>query len=86
MAAIVYLLCALTSCVCAGLLWRAYRAARTKFLLCCSFCFAGLALNNVLLFVDLVIIPNGPDLSIFRVSTGLVGLCFLLYAFIWDTI
>lgn len=58
MAEAVYLLCAVTSLVCAGLLVRSYRRSRMKLILWTSLCFMGLAVNNVLLFVDLAIIPK----------------------------
>ena len=48
MAEAVYLLCAVTSLVCAGLLVRSYRRSRMKLILWTSLCFMGLAINNVL--------------------------------------
>ena len=57
-AAGVYALCALTSLVCAWLLLRAYQRQRTRLLLWSSVSFAGLALNNVLLFIDLILDKN----------------------------
>jgi hypothetical protein len=50
---LVYLLCAATSIVCAILLIRGYRRARERLLLWSGACFIGLALNNVLLVIDL---------------------------------
>ena len=83
MAEIVYALCALTSIVCAALLLRAYLRSRAKLLLWSSLCFAGLAANNVLLFVDLVLVPD-VDLSIWRSLPAIAGLLVLLYGLIWD--
>ena len=73
----VYLLCALTSIACAALLWRGYRLSRTRLLFWSSLCFIGLALNNVLLLVDLVVVPN-VDLSLWRTAVGLASLMILL--------
>jgi Family of unknown function (DUF5985) len=84
MAETVYILCALTSLACAVLLWRGYKQSRAKFLLWSSICFIALAANNVLLIIDLVIIPS-TDLSIYRAGTALVGFGILLYGLIWDT-
>ncbi|MES1164886.1 MAG: DUF5985 family protein [Verrucomicrobiota bacterium] len=83
MAAAVYLLCALTSIVCATLLIRAYRANRARLLFWSSLCFIGLALNNVLLFVDLVLVPQ-VDLRTVRDVTALAALAVMLFGLIWD--
>jgi len=84
MAEAVYILCALTSLACAVLLWRAYgRSGGTRFLLWSCVCFAMLAVNNVLLFVDKVILPQ-TDLTIWRSAAALVGLLLLNFGLIWD--
>ncbi len=83
-AQLVYLLCALTSVVCAGLLFIKYRKSRQRLLFWSSLCFSGLALNNVLLFVDLVVVPD-IDFSLPRTLPALVGLVLLLCGFIWDS-
>lgn len=81
MAEAVYILCALTSLGCATLLFQGYRRSRTKLLFWSSVCFAGLALNNLLLFIDLIALPS-VDLSLVR---GLVALASLLL-FVWGLI
>ena len=81
---LVYVLCALTSVVCAGLLIRAYRATRVRLLLWGSLCFSGLALNNILLFVDLAVVPS-VDLSLWRSGTALVAMSILLFGLIWES-
>jgi hypothetical protein len=83
MAETVYLLCALTSIACAALLIRGYQKARERLLLWTSLCFIGLAINNVLLFVDLVVIPS-VDLSLLRSGTALAAMAVLLYGLIWE--
>ncbi len=83
MAAAVYLLCALTSILCATLLIRAHRANRARLLFWSSLCFIGLALNNVLLFVDLVVVPE-VDLAIVRDLTALASLSIMLFGLVWD--
>jgi hypothetical protein len=85
MAEAVYLLCALTSAACAILLLRSYFSSRSRLLLWSSLAFVGLALNNALLFVDLVLIPDGVDLSIVRSMTALAALVVLAYGLIWET-
>lgn len=83
MPAVVYALCALTSLTCAGLLLKAYWRTRTRLLLWSSVSFVGLAANNVLLFVDLIVVPS-IDLSILRASTALAAIVILLFGLIWD--
>lgn len=79
----VYVLCALTSVACAALLLRAWRRARQRMLLWSGLCFTGLALNNVLLVIDVRVAPH-TDLSLVRTLPALVGVTLLLYGFIWE--
>jgi len=83
MAELVYVLCAATSIACAVLLLRGYGRSRTRLLFWSGLCFAGLALNNVVLFVDLVIIPS-VDLSLVRSGTALVAMLVLLFGLVWE--
>ncbi len=83
MASLVYILCALTSLTCVLLLLRGYLASRARLLLWSTVCFAGLALNNILLFVDQVLV-EGVDLSLVRTLPALVGLAALVYGLVWD--
>jgi hypothetical protein len=81
---LVYVLCALTSVLCAGLLLRAYRANRTRLLLWSTLCFIGLGINNILLFVDIVLVPD-VDLQIFRTGSALLALALLTIGLIWES-
>ncbi|MDI1435506.1 MULTISPECIES: DUF5985 family protein [Polyangium] len=81
--AVVYILCTLTSLVAMTLLLRAYAARKVRLLLWSGLCFAGLALNNVLLFVDLIMIPEH-DLSTVRQIPAVMGVSFLLYGLVYD--
>lgn len=83
-ATVVYLLCAATSALCAGLLVRAYLASRTRLLLWSAICFGGLLVNNVLLVVDLEVVV-GTDLSSLRDVTGLAAVSVLLFGLIWES-
>ncbi len=85
MAELVYLLCAATSITCAVLLVRAYRGSRTKLLLWSGLAFVGLAANNVLLFVDLVLLPTSIDLSVWRNVVALAALAVLLFGLVWES-
>ena len=83
MSEIVYLLCGLTSLLCAVLSLRGYAQSRARLLLWSGLCFVGLTLNNVLLFVDKILVPD-VDLRAWRTATALIALLPLLYGMIWD--
>ena len=83
MAEAVYVLCAITSVVCAALLFRGYRANRTSLLFWSSLCFMGLALNNILLFVDLVMVPS-VDMRLWRGASALTAMTVLLIGLIME--
>jgi hypothetical protein len=82
MASAVFALCALTSLACAVLLLRAYRAERVNLLLWTCLCFAGLAANNILLFIDIML---GLDLTAERKLPALAGVVLLLHGFITNS-
>jgi hypothetical protein len=67
-----YALCAMTSFIAAILLLRQYRATRTRLLFWSFVGFTGLALNNILVFVDLVLVPT-TDLALVRTLAGSRG-------------
>ncbi|HEX8916426.1 MAG TPA: DUF5985 family protein [Humisphaera sp.] len=81
----VYALCALTCVACAALLARGYLRSRARLLLWAALCFVGLAANNVLLYVDKVLLATEADLSVWRTGTALAGLGVLLFGLIWDS-
>ncbi|RYZ95187.1 MAG: hypothetical protein EOP11_25295 [Proteobacteria bacterium] len=86
MAICVYVLCSLASSAVAITLFRTYWRTKVRFLLWSTLCFSGLALGNVLLFVDVILFANGPDLSILRLLPSLAGYSVLIYGFIWDVL
>lgn len=83
-APVVYGLCAVTAAACAALLWRGWRRTRVRLLLWTCVCFCGLALNNLMLIVDTVVLPD-VDLAIPRLLPALAGVLALLYGMIWDS-
>jgi len=84
-AKVVYLLCALGSISCAILLIRGYLENRTKLLLWSCLCFAGLAVNNAFLFIDVVILPDMDLFGTFwRNLIGAASGAILLYGLIWE--
>ena len=83
MAEAIYLLCAITSLVAAVLLLRQHQARRTPLLLWSCIGFFGLALNNMLVFVDFALM-TGADLALPRAVAGVAASLTLLYGLIWE--
>ena len=85
MAELTYLLCTATSVLCAVLLLRGYLRTRTRLLMWSTLCFIGLAINSILLFVDLVVFP-GPDvdLRLYRSGSALISIALLAIGLIWE--
>lgn len=79
----IYLLCGATCLVAAGMLLRHYLRRRTPLLLWSFIAFVGLSLNNVLVYVDLVLVAD-VDLSTVRSSLGALSMLVLLYGLIWE--
>jgi hypothetical protein len=77
---VVYVLCALTSILCSVLLFRAWRGSGAKLLFWGALCFIGLALNNVLLIIDVRM--DQVDLAGIRILPALAGVALLLYGLI----
>jgi hypothetical protein len=80
----VYVLCAATALACAVLLTRGYLKTRTRLQFWSGVSFAGLTLANVLLVVDLVIVPQY-DLALYRSLVTLASAMVLLYSLISET-
>jgi len=80
----IYLLCAATSLAAAVLLFRMWRRRGTRLLLWSCLCFMGLALNNVLIFVDLVVVPD-VDLILLRTATAVASVLLLLFGLVWES-
>ncbi len=81
--AVVYFLCFVSSGLCAYLLVASFRRSREKLLLWSAICFCLLAVNNLLVFVDIVLLPE-IDLTPWRSLTAFAGVAALLYGFIWE--
>ncbi|HEY0157984.1 MAG TPA: DUF5985 family protein [Thermoanaerobaculia bacterium] len=83
MATAIYVLCALTSMICAVLLLRGYSRSRVRLLFWSGLCFAGLALNNILLTLDVAVLPD-LDMEMWRTLPALAGISALVYGLIWE--
>lgn len=84
MASAVFLLSALISLACAALLLRSFARSRSGLLLWAGVCFAGLTLNNLLLFADEL--ADDMDLSNWRTAPALAGMLALVFGLIWEEI
>ena len=82
--ALVYLLCFLTGAACALLLMRNYLRTGARMLLWSAFCFALLGVNNLVVVVDLVLLPEAVTLQVVRLLLSLAAVVVLLFGFIWD--
>ena len=80
-ATVVYLLCLVASAACAALLVRSYLSNRTRLLLWSAACFVLLALNNLFVVTDMLLLPSF-DLWPLRTLSSLAAVSTLLYGFI----
>jgi hypothetical protein len=84
MTGIVYLLCAATCLLCAVMLFRGYARTGVRLLLWSGLCFVALMLENIMLYVDVVVVPS-VSLVIVRKIPGLIGVMLLLFGLVWDS-
>jgi hypothetical protein len=82
--ALVYTLCSLTSLACAVVLLKSYFKTRVRLLLWSGLGFVAITVNNVLLFIDLVVVPT-IDISQPRIATGLLGVAIIVYGLIRES-
>jgi Na+/melibiose symporter-like transporter len=82
MAEAVYILCALTSLLCAVLLFARYRKTRVGLLFWSAVAFVFFTATNIALYADLVLTPREVDLSVWRSGLALAGVVVLLFGLI----
>jgi hypothetical protein len=80
--AVVYLLCFLTSATCSALLLRGYARAGGGLLFWSGLCFGLLAVNNLVVILDLLVIRS-LDLNLFRLAASFSAVCVLMFGLIW---
>jgi Family of unknown function (DUF5985) len=79
-------LCALAVATCAAcmvLLFRGYARSRRRLLLWSGVCFVFLTLNNVALFLDLVVLEQ--DLRPWRHAAAALGLVFMIVGLVFES-
>ena len=84
MSSVIYGLCAAVALLCAILLLSAWRRQHHRLLLWSGLCFAGFTLNNLLLVLDKVMLPD-MDLGLWRLGVAVISIAILLYGLVWDT-
>lgn len=84
MAVVVYLLCTLTSSICAVLLLREYRRHWSRLVLWSGLSFTALAASNVLVFVEFVVLPH-LDLALYRGALFWLATALLVYGLVQGT-
>lgn len=80
-ASAVHALSVLVGAACAVLLYRAHRRAPSRLLLSAVACFAGLALNDLAVIIDVFVLPD-IDLVAVRALPALVGIAILVRALV----
>jgi hypothetical protein len=79
----VYVLCFLTSAICAWLLARGYMRSKARLLMWSAMCFALLAANNLLVVIDMMVLPDR-TFRLERLEIMLAAVGVLLIGFVWD--
>lgn len=82
LAEVIYLLCTATSLLCGLLLLRGYRRSGTRLLMWSAVCFFCLCVNNIMLFLDVIVLTASVDLSVWRLLPALLGVALICYGLI----
>jgi hypothetical protein len=81
---LVYILCSATCLLCAVLLLRGYLQSKVPLLFWSGLCFIGLVLDNVMLYIDMVVVPD-INLIIWRKVPGLLATMLLVFGLVWES-
>jgi hypothetical protein len=73
----------LVTLACGILLLRGYARGRKRLLLWSGICFLGLSASNLLLFLDLVVLPD-VDLYRWRLTVAAIAMVLLVFGLIWE--
>lgn len=83
MSAALYVLTIVTTLACSILLLRAYFKVRNRLLLWSGLCFAGLTIENLLVFGDMILFP-AVDLYSYRLASTAISISLLLFGLVWE--
>jgi hypothetical protein len=81
---LIYSLCTMTAMLCAWLLLRGYARSQVKLLLWSGLCFVGLAINNAMVILDRVALPDA-DLSTWRLATAFLSVMLLVIGLVFES-
>jgi energy-converting hydrogenase Eha subunit G len=81
---LVYILCGATCLLCSCLLLRGYWQTSVRLLLWSGLCFLGLMADNVMLYIDLIVVPD-VDLAVWRKAPGFVAIALLVFGLVWES-
>ena len=84
MSGVVYILASTTCLLVAVMLLRGYHRTHVRLLLWSGLCFIGLMIDNIMLYVDVIVVP-AYSLIIWRKVPGLIAIMVLLFGLIWDS-
>lgn len=84
MVELTYILNTLVCLACVGMLFRGWRHTGGRLLLLSAICFSMLTINNVLIFVDVLVVPD-VNLGVLRAASALAGFSVLLFGMIWES-
>ena len=76
-------LAVLTCLTCTVLLYRGYLRSGVRLLFWSALCFAALSVNNLLLVVDKLVLPEA-DLDAPRLIAALIAVGLLLFGLVWE--
>ena len=77
------MLCTMPCLAAFALLWRGWRAQRSRMLFWSALCFAGLSLNNFVLVVNKLVFTQS-DFTTLRLFVALGAVLLLLWGLIWE--
>jgi hypothetical protein len=80
----IYVLCLATSGACAYLLFQGYLRSSTRLLLWSGLCFALLAVNSLIVVLDILVL-TGVDLQTYRHGAALLAVGTLIFGLVWET-
>jgi hydrogenase/urease accessory protein HupE len=83
MAELIYGLCTILSLAIAVMLWRQHRRMPTRMIYWTALCFSGLALSNLLLVLDKLVVPD-IDLRVLRHTVSLLSIGMLLFGLVYE--
>jgi hypothetical protein len=66
------------------MLFRGYLRSGVRLLFWAGLCFAGLMVDNIILYIDIVVVPD-VNLAVWRKLPGLAALMLLIYGLVWES-